>query len=162
VSELFFRFDRYIVRRIDERDHAYLDTLIAADPDHKDTMSADYFLKLMPGEDAWACEENGKVLLYFKTQTAARISMQFTTDDPEVNREVLTKGMAWLEGMLVQNHFRELLFDSHSRPLRVMVKRRLGFRDSPEELVKTLPAPWSAGAVNERWHHRPTSVEREG
>jgi hypothetical protein len=160
---LFFRFDNYIVRPVEDREREYLDRTISADPYHRECMDADFFLKLLPGEAAWAIEdEMGKVLLYFKTQNAARISLQFTGLDPAINREVLTKGMEWLEGMLVQNRFHEMIFDTKGRELRLMARRRLGFRESSEELVKTLPAPRPPGALNGVLHHRQQVVEGEG
>ena len=50
------------------------ETIIEADLFHAETMTPDFFLNLKPGEDAWALEdEQGKVLFYFKTQTAVRL-----------------------------------------------------------------------------------------
>jgi hypothetical protein len=152
---LFFRFDSYIVRPVEERDRQFLEETIAKDEFHKDCMDGDYFLKLLPGEQAWAVEDEiGNVLLYFKTQNVARISLIFTRQEREMNRDLLTKGMAWLERMLVQNFFHEMLFDTKGRELRLMAKRRLGFRESPEELVKSLPAPLIGRTVIDVLHHR--------
>jgi hypothetical protein len=148
-TPLFFRFDHYTVRRVEERDRAYLDQLTSADEEHRERMNADFFLQLLPGEDAWAVEDpQGVVVLYFKTQAAARIHMQFVVEDRELNRDILTKGMQWLEGMLLQNNFREMLFDTKGRELRLMAKRRLGFKDSPEDLSKPLPPPWGVNGVS--------------
>lgn len=163
MMKLFLRFDSYIVRPVAEADRLFLDETIAKDEYHRDCMSADYFLKLLPGEAAWAVEDEiGNVLLYFKTQNVARISLIFTRPDRELNRNLLTKGMAWLENMLVQNRFHEMLFDTKGRELRLMAKRRLGFRDSPEELVKTLPALMPIVGVMDMLHHRQQVGESEG
>jgi hypothetical protein len=160
---LFFRFDSYIVRPVEERDRQFLEETIAKDEFHKDCMDGDYFLKLRRGEQAWANEDEiGNVLLYFKTQNVARISLIFTRQERELNRNLLTKGMAWLERMLVQNLFHEMLFDTKGRELRLMAKRRLGFRDSPEDLVKTLPAPLSISPVMDVLHHRQQESQSEG
>jgi hypothetical protein len=70
--------------------------------------------------------------------------------------------MAWLERMLVQNLFHEMLFDTKGRELRLMAKRRLGFRDSPEELVKSLPAMLPTRAVIDMLHHRQQESQSEG
>lgn len=161
--KLFFRFDRFIVRRIEERERSFLDKLTSEDEHHRETMNADFFLQLLPGEDAWAVEDEwGNVVLYFKTQAVARIHMQFISEDRELNRDLLTKGMAWLETMLIQNHFREMLFDTKGRELRLMAKRRLGFKESPEDLSRSLPAPKTPGSVAGDWHHRPMALEKEG
>jgi hypothetical protein len=143
-----FYFDEYKVRPVGEKDREYLTHLITADPFHADRMTADFFLHLLPGEDAWAIEDRkGTVLLYFKTQTAVRLSVQFTEQTPEVNRAVLSKGMAWIEAMLIQNRFREVIFDTMGPQLRAMAKRRLGFRGT-EELVRVLtPASAPSDAV---------------
>jgi hypothetical protein len=133
-----FYFDEYKVRPVGEKDREYLTHLITADPYHADCMDADFFLHLLPGEDAWAIEDRkGTVLLYFKTQTAVRLSVQFTGQSAEVNRSVMSKGMAWIEAMLIQNRFREVIFNSAGPQLRAMAKRRLGFRGA-EELVRVL------------------------
>jgi hypothetical protein len=134
-SDNNFYFDNYVVRPVTEKDRAYLDTLIAADPYHQDRMDADYFLKLQPGEDAWALEDQtGKVLFYFKTQTAVRLSMQFataeTSADKTRNRIALLKGLAWIEAQLRANNFRELLFESDAPELMAMAKRRMGFKET--------------------------------
>ena len=160
---LFFRFADYIVRPVEERDRAYLSEKITGDEYHRDVMNADFFLKLLPGEAAWAIEDQkGNVLVYFKTQNVARISLQFTQQDRELNRDVLTKGTAWLEELLAQNHFHEMLFDTKGRELRIMAKRRLGFRDSTEELVKPLPPAKMPGALVGLLHHRQHASEVEG
>jgi hypothetical protein len=163
MSNYVFHFDGYGVRRIEEGDRVYLDQLIAADAFHRDCMSADYFLDLVPGEDSWAIEDDkGEVVLYFKTQTAVRLFLQFAKQDNLVNRTVLTKGLGWLEFELVKNHFREILFDSHNPVLRIMAQKRLGFRESNQELVRSLPAPMGVRGVDGLWHHRPQPCEREG
>lgn len=129
-----FHFDNYVVRPVEERDRVYLDSLIEADQYHRDQMDADFFLNLKPGEDAWALEdEQGKVLFYFKTQTAVRLSMQFAqaeTSEAKVrNRVALMKGLAWIEAQLRANSFREILFQTDAPELTAMAKRRMGFRD---------------------------------
>jgi hypothetical protein len=136
-----FQFEEYTVRPIEERERGFIDQITDADPHHHGIMDADFFLRLAPGEGAWAVEDKkGKVLLYFKTQNAVRLSLQFTTPDREANREILTQGMAWLEGMFQRNGFQEIIFDTTGRELRLMAKRRLGFRESPGELVRALAA----------------------
>jgi hypothetical protein len=133
MSEIF-HFDNYVVRPVSERDRDYLKALIEADQYHHDQMDADYFLKLKPGEDAWALEdERGKVLFYFKTQTAVRLSIQFTEAETSAektrNRIALLKGLAWIEARLSANSFREILFQTEAPELTAMAKRRMGFRE---------------------------------
>jgi hypothetical protein len=140
-----FHFDGYIVRPVEERDREYLASLIEADQFHALRMDADFFLNLHPGEDAWAMEsERGNVILYFKTQTAVRLHMQFvgadTKEDKTRNRIALLKGMAWIEAQLRANSFREILMQVDGPELAAMAKRRMGFRE-PEggQLVREIP-----------------------
>jgi hypothetical protein len=162
--KLFFRFADYIVRPVEDKDRMFIDLTLDRDEYHRDVMTSDFFLKLLPGEAAWAIEDQkGNVLVYFKTQNVARISLIFTQQrDRELNRDVLTKGTEWLAGVLAQNRFHEMLFDTKGRELRIMAKRRLGFRDSPEELVKTLPTPRLPGWLEEVLHHRQQGTQSEG
>jgi hypothetical protein len=139
-----FHFDNYVVRPVEERDRAYLQDLIENDPYHANCMDADFFLSLQPGEDAWALEtrETGKVILYFKTQTAARVSLLFSgsdsREDKTRNRLALLKGMAWIEAQLRANSFRQILFDTKGSELAAMAKRRMGFRESNGDLIRDI------------------------
>ena len=131
-----FHFDDYTVRPVGEHDRAYLETLIDADPYHQGRMTADFFLRSQPGEDAWALENiQGEVVLYFKTITAVRIAIQFrptlTADDRRRNRRALLHGMQWLMGMFRLNRFREIITDTEGPELRAFAKRHLGFVDAP-------------------------------
>ncbi len=159
-----FYFDGYRVRPVEEGDRAYIDRLTANDRYHAGVMDADWFLHLAPGEGAWAIEDGqGRVLLYFKTQTAVRLSLQFAEGDSSENRDVLQKGMRWLEGMLLQNHFREVIFDTQGPLLAALAKRRLGFAESsPGTLLKVLGIPEAARPAKGHWHHQPTTSQEGG
>jgi hypothetical protein len=133
-GQTVFHFDNYVVRPVSEKDRIYLEALIEADQYHNGQMDADYFLKLKPGEDAWALEDDkGKVLFYFKTQTAVRLSLQFAQAETAAaktrNRIALLKGLAWIEAQLCANSFREILFQTEGPELTAMAKRRMGFRE---------------------------------
>ena len=167
MSSQHFHFDDYIVRPVNEGDRAYLDTLIEDDPYHKGRMTPDYFLSLLPGEDAWALEdEQGNVLFYFKTQTAVRVSIQFTgsksAEERRTNRNALTKGLAWIETMLRHNHFREMIFDTEASGLAAFAKRRLGFRASSCELIREITPPRPIGRAVEAWGAAPQDGRRSG
>ena len=165
-----FHFDDYVVRPMSESDRAYLDTLIEEDAFHKGRMTPDYFLKLMPGEDAWALEdEQGNVLLYFKTQVAVRLSVQFaaseTKEEKHRNRLALLKGFAWIEAMLRQNSFRQIIFDTDALELATFAKRRLGFRESQSELLREIAPSVSPATIGRRttdWGCYPQPSRKEG
>jgi hypothetical protein len=162
-----FHFDNYVVRPVEERDRAYLDNLIEADQYHRDRMDADFFLDLKPGEDAWALEDElGKVLFYFKTQTAVRLSMQFaeaeTTEAKTRNRLALLKGLAWIEAQLRANSFREILFQVDGPELSAMAKRRMGFRESlGSELYREIPSNPQQPRIKQ-WDAAPQVSQGEG
>lgn len=164
MKEPVFYFNEYRVRPVKESDRVYIDKLIAADPFHNGCMDADWFLSLPAGEAAWAVEDaQGNVVFYFKTQTAVRLSIQFGEQPSSVNRAALQRGMAWLEGMLIQNHFREVIFDTAAPFLAAMAKRRLGFvTGAPGTLYRVLPTPEASDAMAGHWHHRPTASGKAG
>jgi len=165
-----FTFDGYTVRPVTERDRPYLDQQIEADPYHHGRMDADYFLKLQPGEDAWALEdEQGKVVFYFKTATAVRLSIQFPptsdADDKMHNREGMLRGMAWIEGMFRANRFREILFDTEGVELANFAKKRLGFTEATGLLthpIGPVTPPKSHEASQKSWEVSPQASERVG
>jgi hypothetical protein len=131
-----YSFDGYTVRPVREQDRKYLENLISADPFHKGRMTADFFLNLEPGEDAWALEdEQGGVIFYFRTSTVVRMAIQFgasgTRLDRARNQLGLIKGLRWIEQMFRQNKFTEIIFDSEGDALRQFARRHLGFSDRP-------------------------------
>ena len=140
----FFQFEGYKVRPIEERDRTYLADLIRRDPYHRDTMNADWFLRLTWGEDAWAIEdERGTVRGYFKTQTAVRLSLQFaqgeSREEKYENAKLLIRGVDWIESQLKRNGFREIVFQTDGPELKEMAKRRMGFVELSGELVRSIP-----------------------
>lgn len=149
-------FGKYTVRPLLERDREYLATRIAADPFHRETVNVEWWYNNPPGENAWAVEdEHGVVVLYFKTQTACRFSLQFATDNRLTNWKVLTEGMEWLAETLTGNQFREIITDSNGPELRAMATRRLGFLPAPPEtLIRPLKARILESAPNSRLEAR--------
>jgi len=144
-------FDGYTVRPVEERDRAFIRQL-AVDEYHPG-MSADYFLKLVPGEDAWAVEnQQGYVVLIFKTKVVCRLSMIFGNQPQDENRDVLTKGVEWLANTIMHNRFRELIFDTEAPLLRHMAKKRLGFTEAPGVLVRHLPVPEADKSMAVLWN----------
>lgn len=138
-----FTFDGYTVRRITERDRPYIQIWIDADPHHRGKITANFFLKLHPGEDSWALEdEQGMVVFYFKTGTAVRVFIQFAPEADVTqkleNRNALMKGLHWIEGLFRANKFREIIFDTQAVDLANFAKRRLSFLDAPGLLSKVL------------------------
>lgn len=141
-----FNFDGYTVRPVTEQDRPYLEMQIQADEYHRDQMTADYFLKLLPGESAWALENaEGRVVFYFKNAPAVRMSIQFTAETSRAgkleNMAGLMKGLAWIEAIFRASYFREIIFDTEGPELQLFAKRRLGFVDAPGLLSRAI-APY--------------------
>jgi hypothetical protein len=152
-------FDGYYVRPCGERDREYLEDLIENDPWHRDKMTADEFLNLMPGEQAFVVEnEQGFAMLYFKTATAVRLTLQFVTtrnaEDRARNRGLLMKGMEWLEGRL-RGRFREIITETDGPALTMMVKKRLGFQEVKNQLSRLIPPVPTVNAPNGAWQGVP-------
>lgn len=157
-----FTFDDYLVRPVGERDRAFIEQRIAADQYHAG-MTADYYLHLVPGEDAWAIEnQQGVVLLYFKTKVACRLALLFGNQSSNENRDVLTKGVEWLVGELSRNRFRELIFDSEAPVLQVMARKRLGFAEVQRVQVRHLPIPEADKNMAVLWNTVPQASQDEG
>jgi hypothetical protein len=142
----FFQFDGYTVRPMTEQDRPYLGMQIQADEYHRDQMTADYFLKLLPGESSWALEDQqGRVVFYFKNSPAVRMSIQFTAEadlaGKRGNMTALIKGLAWIEAIFRGSYFREIIFDTEGPELKLFAKRHLGFVDAPN-LLSHIIAPY--------------------
>lgn len=162
-----FGFGQFRMRPTSERDRQLLEQAIAADPDHRGRVSSDFFLDHLPGEDGWAIENaTGRVVFYLKTQVGCRLHSQFVSDataeDREQNREALVQGLDWLEGQLGANEFREMIFSSVHPPLIAAAIRRMGFRRSPNELVRAIPARHAHATSMELPHPEPHMTQEEG
>lgn len=163
MSDNTMNFDGLYVRPCGERDREYLEDLVESDPYHKDTLKADDFLRLMPGEQAFVVEdEMGYALLYFKTATVVRITMQFietrNAQERARNRHILQRGLEWLEERL-RGRFRELIFNTESPALTLTAKKRLGFQALPQQLSRLIPPVRTADGVEGVWQHLPQASE---
>jgi hypothetical protein len=102
-------------------------------------MDADYFMKLLPGESAWALEDQrGQVVFYFKNSPAVRISIQFANAGRRRNMLGLIKGLAWIEAIFRGALFREIIFDTEGPDLMDFAKKHLGFRDAANLLSRLI------------------------
>lgn len=139
-----YQFDGYNVRPMTEQDRPYLEMQIAADPYHRDKVTPDFFLKLLPGESAWALEDkDGRVVFYFKNSPVVRMHIQFTADPTLAGKKRtmwgLLRGLAWIEGIFRVARFREIIFDVDSPELKYFAKCSLGFTETPDLLSRLVP-----------------------
>lgn len=138
-----YQFDGYTVRPMTEQDRPFLGLQIQADQHHRDKVEADFFLKLLPGESAWALEDaEGRVVFYFKNSPVVRMHIQFTAEadltGKRKNMAGLIKGLAWIEAIFRVSRFREIIFDVDGPELEEFAKRHLGFRDARNLLSKPI------------------------
>lgn len=145
-----YQFDGYTVRPITEQDRPYLELQIAADEYHRDKVTPDFFLNLLPGESAWALEDgDGRVVFYFKNSPVVRMHIQFTADHSLTGKKRtmygLLRGLAWIEAIFRVARFREIIFDVDSPELETFAKRSLGFSEARNLLSRLVPADTQFG-----------------
>ena len=134
-----YQFDGNTVRPITEQDRPYLEMQIQADEYHRDKMTADFFLNLLPGESSWALEDqDGRIIFYFKNSPVVRMHIQFTKGRRRATLFGLIRGLAWIESIFSASRFREIIFDVDSPELEVFAKQHLGFVDAPNLLSRTV------------------------
>lgn len=134
----------YSLRPVTECDRVLVTLWIAEDPDHRDRVEPDFFLKTESGKETYAVEDaQGFVVFYIKMTYLAmvhalRLDVQFgpvrTIADRERNGEAMREGFEWLRTGAQGAGFREILFDSTNEPLVAFAKRRLGFCGASGEL----------------------------
>jgi hypothetical protein len=137
-----YQFDGYTVRPMTEQDRPYLELQMKADPYHRDEMTADEFMELLPGESAWALEDaDGCVVFYFKNSPAVRMRIQFTAIGKRKTMSGLIRGLAWIAAIFRASRFCEILFDTRNPDLEDFAKSRLGFKDAAGLLSLPLSMP---------------------
>jgi len=146
-----YHFEGYTVRPITERDRPYLELQIQADEYHREKVTADFFLDILPGESSWALEDaDGRVVFYFKNSPAVRMHIQFTADHELAGKKRtmlgLLKGLPWIEAIFKASRFREIIFDVDSPDLEEFAKRRLGFTDA-RNLLSRMLTPYESHAT---------------
>ena len=164
MSAQTFNFDGYTVRPVNERDRGYLEAQIQADHYHREKVEADFFLNVLPGESAWALEdEDGKVVFYFKNSPVVRMHIQFTEDAGRRGTMAgLIKGLAWIESIFRASLFREIVFDVDNPILGNFAKRRLGFREAGGLLTRSIPPPATVEPDIGDWEPSPQVTGKAG
>jgi len=124
------------LRKLTEADCSKIEELIEKDPLHRGKGSADNFYE--PGTEVMAVED-GDGVFYVQISRALRVRALFDVDPAKKskNAKMLIKFTPCLAEMARQSGFREMLFATESKPLAEFEKR-LGFQESPNELVMPL------------------------
>jgi hypothetical protein len=148
MTSLLCQFDGYVLRAPEPRDRAALEQWIASDPAHKDVFSPEHFMGQLedgredPRPTCCVLEDPEGRVMFIRISRMARVDIQFppatTADQRGRIRDGLTRGMALLESVLAMAGCEGWIFDTDSPALRTMAKRRLGFRDAPNDLIRPI------------------------
>lgn len=156
MDRILARFDGYMLREVSvDTDIRRLVDWISADPYHQH-IKPEFFLgkledpkgyvaKSDPRPTCYAMEDEEGVIFYIRIDRAARVNIQFQPLDPKFIlargrvAKALLKGMAALELGFRQANVSEWVFESQAPDLRLMARTRLGFLESPHDLVRPIP-----------------------
>lgn len=156
MEKVLARFDGYRLREVSfDRDALELSRWISEDEYHQHLTPA-FFLGLIEGENGYlrpdprpncyAMEDARGTVFFIRIDRAARVNIQFDPASPSVSARArvaraLMKGMALIEVGLQRSHVSEWVFDTRSMSLKTMARARLGFAESPHDLVRMIPLP---------------------
>lgn len=115
-----------------ERDRELIEGWMKAD--HPE-MSADFFLEPKTESMMFGDEEGD--LLAVRMSRVMRLDIQFNTDPAARDRlkACLLKEFPWMTEQARKAGFRQLIFDSISKPLIAFCMRRFRFKASPDEFI---------------------------
>lgn len=118
------------LRKLQESDRALLAQWMAADDYHKG-FSTDLFFE--PGTETLVFVDEHGPILFVNLAKAIRAFVQFAPEAEARTRVALPEAFNFVAVRGKKSGFREIIFESLSRPLIVFCKRYLGFRKSPNE-----------------------------
>lgn len=135
-------FDGLRLRATDEQDEEKLRAWIDADPDHAGQFEPEYF---MGSEGCFALEDAAGVVFFIRLTKVARVRIQFNAEAKGMRQKLrvsqaLARGMALLEVGLSRAGTEEWVFDTANPDLRRFALDALGFKDSPDNLVREIRA----------------------
>jgi hypothetical protein len=125
------------IRKADENDKSEIARLIDTDEFHKGKGTADFFFE--PGTECMAVE-SGDHKFYVRIARSLRINAIFDPTDARGNAVLLKQFTEWIAQSASGAGFRELVFSTDSEPLAEFEKK-LGFQESPKDLIMALPFP---------------------
>jgi hypothetical protein len=145
-------FDGLELRAVGEEDRERLEKWIAADEHHAGIRDADFFMGLRksfsgeteadPRATCTALEDEKGTVFFIRLSRATRVNIQFGPGKTVHQRkrvvEALVKGMAFLEVALERAGAEEWIFETEDAGLAEMAGKHLGFRESPNELVRLI------------------------
>lgn len=118
------------LRKLQESDRTLLAQWIAADEFHKD-ISTDLFFE--PGTETLVFVDEYGPILFVNLAKAIRSFVQFAPEAEARTRVALPEAFNFVAQRGKKAGFREIIFESLSRPLILFCRRYLGFHKSPNE-----------------------------
>lgn len=123
-------------RLMEDSDLPLLELSLSQDKFHTET-TPDFFLQ--PGTLTKVYEDSYGPVLFARASAALRIDIQYVSnEDIERNKEVMLQEFPKLAARAKENGYSEIIFNSHSRALKIFVRRYFGFHESADEMRLTL------------------------
>lgn len=149
-----FCFDGFTLRPTGGTDFILAEKWTMADPAHRDTTSAWFWLEQTAGVESYLLEDRFGPVFFFKMMrrpgNRIELHLQFSPCARGVSRQAdqrsrtmraLTVGMKWIEKILSYQQIDELFFVSENPNLSRFTEKRLGFTRDGNRLAKAIPHP---------------------
>lgn len=157
MRDILAKFDGYTLRTVTAEDRPALEAWIAADKRHNGLIDPEFFMGLATDENGetaidprptcCALEDKSGVVFFIRLGRASRVNIQFAPAQSLKSRRraglALLKGMAFLEVQLAKAGAEEWIFETEDHELAEMAEKRLGFVQSPNEMVRVIGRPES-------------------
>ena len=124
-------------RLLDEvGDRPLLELSLAKDEHHQGT-EPEFFSE--PGTMCKVYEDEKSPIMFVRGTPVLRLDIQYVdNDDFERNKTVMLERFADLAQKAAENGFKEIIFNTNSRALKIFVRRNFGFFESAGEMRKIL------------------------
>lgn len=123
-------------RFMEEDDLSLLELSLSRDEHHKETTPA-FFTE--PGTLSKVYEDNRGPILFVRGTPILRLDIQYVDNaDFGRNKQAMLEGFPALAQKAKANGYKEIVFESSVRALRIFCKRHFGFEECSGELRKIL------------------------
>lgn len=123
------------LREVRPEDHALLCAWIDADPHHRGKTLPSFF---EAAKDCFLLHDEHAPVFFLKLSRAVRLDVQFAPGDRIRTRRGLHEGFPPLAAILAATGAEEVLFAADTELLARSMEKRMGFKRSPHELVRSL------------------------
>lgn len=123
-------------RIMEDSDLNLLETSLAADTEHVGT-TPEFFTE--PGTLCSVYEDGQGPVLFVRGTPVLRLDIQYVSNgDIERNKQAMLEGFPALAQRAREHGFKEVIFQTNSRALKIFVRRNFGFTESGGEMRKLL------------------------